>query len=99
MKPCSLHNLLAVVAPCWVKVPHVTHLVVLAHVQNSMTTSILRSSEGCRSRPLETGVSAARRRSYGGKYLNPSTSYKQGDLDEGEIRERKRPEKIDLNSG
>src|SRR3954463_6922716 len=41
-------------------VPHVQHLVVLAHVRDSMTTSVLRSSEGGGSRPLD-GASAARR--------------------------------------
>src|ERR1041384_753322 len=41
-------------------VPHVLHLVVLAHVRDSMTTSVLRSSEGGGSRPSD-GASAARR--------------------------------------
>ena len=41
MKLCNLHSPLAALAPCRVKVPHVKHLVVLAHVRNSMTTSVL----------------------------------------------------------
>src|SRR3954465_6739018 len=41
-------------------VPHVQHLVVLAHVRDSMTTSVLRSSRGGGSRPPD-GALAARR--------------------------------------
>src|ERR1041384_8608535 len=41
-------------------VPHVYDLVVLSHVRDSMTTSVLRSSEGGGSKPPD-GVSAARR--------------------------------------
>src|SRR4051812_42418790 len=71
MKPNHLHNPLVVLVPCRVKVPHVKHLVVLAHIQNSMTTSVLRSSEGHRSRPLGTKVSAARWCPYGGEASIP----------------------------
>src|SRR3954468_22882225 len=41
-------------------VPHVQHLVVLAHIRDSMTTSVLRSSGGGGTRPPD-GASAARR--------------------------------------
>src|SRR3954468_14451876 len=53
MKSNEVHSPLAVLAPCRVEVPHVQHLVVLAHVRKSMTISVLRSSEGGGSRPPE----------------------------------------------
>src|SRR4051812_15766704 len=93
MKPYNLYSLLAVVAPCLVKVSDVKHLVVLAYIQNSMTTFVLGSSEGCGSSPLRTRVSAAGRHSYGGECLNPSTSSKKGGPNERETRERRRLEK------
>ena len=99
MRLNNLRSPLVVLAPYRVKVSHVKHLVVLAHVWNSMTTSVLRSSEGSGSRPFGTGVSAARRRAYGGESPNPCTSSKQGEPDEGGARERRRPEKTDLNLG